>query len=206
MAEATVIQASHGILQSVASNNDVLRSLKAANRFNVDAPENFLFLSSNDQLAAGTNTVKHASNHPPISQAQTAILNAFGAIDVEIATAAGQTKILSRAEVMLSASSTLSPESQIFRNQLLAQAEALATDLRDFTNQQIADKKLTLTQTAPKYADLPDDAARNDAWKRDVNNVYSEFDAARQSQDLLDYRQTRAAIQAAGGGRALDGL
>ena len=58
MAGNAVIQLHHGLQQDVGKNNDVLRVLINLRIFNIHAPENTLFLSTNAQLAAATDTLR----------------------------------------------------------------------------------------------------------------------------------------------------
>jgi hypothetical protein len=68
-----VMEANHGLMQSVGVDSPVLAALIAEGRFNIDAPENLLFLSRNAQLAEATNTARHAGNHRALFDAQMAI-------------------------------------------------------------------------------------------------------------------------------------
>src|SRR6266568_828235 len=113
-----VMEAHHGLQQSVGSSSAVLAALIAAHRFNIDTPENLLFLSRNLGVSAATDTPAHASNHPPVSAAQKAILDEFG----ERKTPSGKFYV----DLMTAAESSLTEAEKSLRTQIFNQAEVLA--------------------------------------------------------------------------------
>ena len=175
-----VIQANHALLQDVGIESDVLAALIANGRFAIDAPENLLFLSNNTTLSQVTGTIRHAGNHAPVGVAQEAIFDAFGSQEY----LPGKTF----ARLMDADPATLTDAQRTLRGQIFDQAEKLAIDLRDYTNQAIVDGRLTLTKTDPKYAGLS--AADADAaWNADIAKVYGKstdgfaaFDGGRQKR------------------------
>ncbi|MGQ0682919.1 hypothetical protein [Bradyrhizobium sp.] len=188
-----VMQAHHGLLQDVGIRSDVLAALIADGRFSIDAPDNLLFLPNDTTLAQASGTVRHAGNHAPVGDAQKAIFDEFGRRD------AGGGKTY--ADLMGENPATLTEAERTLRSQIFDQAEALAADLRDYTNKAIIDGRLTLTKTDPKYAGMTD-AAADAAWHADIERVYgsaadgfSEFQTERQA--LSAFRAEDDAIEAA---------
>ena len=146
-----VMEANHGLMQTVGVNNSVLAALIAEKRpvngvgvsmFNIDAPENLLFFSRNVDLAQATGTARHAGDHAAVADAQIAIFDKFGRTPTQF----GKTY----ADLMKGNPANLSTAEISLRNQVFDQAQALATDLRDYTNKALIDNKLSLTKTDPK--------------------------------------------------------
>lgn len=65
----------HALQQNVGQESSVLRLLLNAKRFDIDAPENSLFLPSDESIAKAMGSVRHAGNHAPVDTAQPAVLD-----------------------------------------------------------------------------------------------------------------------------------
>ncbi|MBR8655652.1 AHH domain-containing protein, partial [Achromobacter sp. Marseille-Q0513] len=187
-----VMEGHHSLQQNVGQTSSVLKLLIDVKRFDVDAPENLLFIPRDEAIAKATGTVRHAGNHEPVEAAQRAILDDFGRTPTQYGK--------SYETLMRANPATLSAAEQTLRAQIYDQAEILAKDLRDYTSKSMIDGRLTLTKTDPKYAGLSA-AAADAAWRADVAQVFGNgpngFDTGR--QNLSAYRAETAAIKAAHG-------
>lgn len=183
MADSPVIQLHHVLQQAVGEKNDVLKAL-IANGWNIDAPENTLFLSNDAELANATGTVRHAGNHARIDKVQNEILDEFG----EQPTQFGKTNL----QLMQANPATLPAEQVAAREQVFRDAEAFANNLRDYTAKAIVDQELPLVGIADA------DIARVFGT---VADGYAAFETGTSggSNSLAAFRAEEQVIKAAGG-------
>ncbi|MDZ4379978.1 MAG: hypothetical protein U0942_01405 [Parvibaculum sp.] len=124
---ANAVMEGHHVLQQSLQSDVVIDALKQNNLFDIHDSNNILFLSRDANLAAGTETIQHTSDHAKVVARQQAMLGDFASRQATPSKSYGQ----------LLAASSLTPEEIVIRDQILIEAREFVSDLRDHTAKNI---------------------------------------------------------------------